>query len=336
MKKKYVILAMFCCLGILGWLLPTAASVPTTTSVNYRDFRPITLPGMITLTFVASETGSNDLDISFSTYVYDGANITHTIFLLTSEIVDYDWRFINDTKPYIYIDENKTLYRFDVNYSAIKVPRNPELLQAEENLTKKIEQIQNLLNLTKKLNMTIDDLNANNTNQSEIYDLLHKNFNKLNESYIQLGVNYTAQIDVNTLILNNTGKTDERNGALTEINKGLEDEIEQLENELNNPWGYVAPGATFCIGMITILGLSNYKQGKWPFKNQKETRAIEHRDSGIISSKIKDKIQKKKKEAEPKEDADLSISTEKPSIEKKATYDEAVLERHNKFGLEIA
>ena len=324
MKKKYIILAL-CCLGILGWLLPTAAAIPPTATVDYRDFKLITLPGEITLTFIASETGSNDVNISFSTYVYNGTNITHSIFLLVSETIVYDWRFINDTKPYIFADENKTLYRFDVDYSSITVPQHPDL-----------EQLQVLIELADQLNITIGDLKQNLTNISKENKALIEKYNSLNTSHVQLGMNYTAQIDVNELILANKEGTDERNGALTEINSDLEDEIEQLENELNNPWSYVAPGATFCIGMITILGLSNYKQGKWPFKNQKETHAIEHKDSGILSSKIKDKIQKKKKEAEPKEDADLPMSTEKPSIEKKATYDEAVLEMHNKFGLEIA
>ena len=319
MKKKYVILAL-CCLGILGWLLPTVAAIPPTATVDYRDFKLITLPGEITLTFIASETGSNDVNISFSTYVYNGTNITHSIFLLASETVDYDWRFINDTKPYIFIDENKTLYRFDVNYSSITVPQHPDL-----------EPLQVLIELADQLNITIHDLKQNLTNISKENKALTENYTSLNASYLQLNTNYTAQKDVNILILGQKERSDIRYGKEQDNVSNLQWENKQLQDQLDSPWGYIAPAGTFCVGIVTMGVYNNHKQGKWPFKNQKEKHAIEHSDSGKLSSKIKDKIQKKKKEGQPKVETDLPTGTEK-----KAAYNETILEMHNKFGLEIA
>lgn len=210
-QKNKIILMLITTTLFLTYIATNALSEETINLavLDYQENDIIAINGDITLTYLNSSTGSNDINLLWRIYQ---SNIT--IYSIQSKTIMYDTSFINDTKNYYFKDNTSNItYLIQVNYSSIQVPKSIEQLLNEslaikdaiiQNLSQQLNNSTfNILNLTTFVdmyktawelsqaeNLPLQTQNANLT-------LLYENTkNKTSELRTQL---YFAEDKVNSL-----------------------------------------------------------------------------------------------------------------------------------------
>jgi hypothetical protein len=201
-KRKIKILMLVTTLIITVMPIVVSADIELAT-LDYRETKIVSTSGNVTLAFINSTTGTNDVIVLWRIYGND-SNIT--VFCIESKEIEYDYTFVNDTKRYYYLNtwDSKT-YIIYVNYSSIQVPKSQE----------------QILNDTKNQYETI--INSLNT---EITDL-KKSRDELNNTKIQL------ETDVETWKQTAEEYLSERDEALG-INLPLHIKIDNLSAKIND------------------------------------------------------------------------------------------------------
>ncbi|MCD6572524.1 MAG: hypothetical protein J7K95_00315 [Thermoplasmata archaeon] len=159
-------------------------------SLSYRECKYVTIEGnqTINLTFVCSETGTEDVEATWIQDIFDNnGNITGSLYKFTSKEIYPGGYFKNDTKLYVFQDINsRFLFYVTVNYSSIPAVEDPRIanlteqvnnLSAELNETK--SQIDSLKSQIDNLNKHVDKLKEENTNLTMENQRLKKEVTKL-------------------------------------------------------------------------------------------------------------------------------------------------------------
>ena len=125
------------------------------TTMDYLESDIVAIDGNITLVFVNSTTGTNEIRFLWRIYSTD-SNVT--IYGISSKEIQYDHRFVNNTKGYLFRD-NKTnaTYRIRIDYSSIHVPKSLEDW-LNESLIVKNTIIANLTEQVTRLNTSVVNL----------------------------------------------------------------------------------------------------------------------------------------------------------------------------------
>lgn len=198
---RHVFLVMF----LIGVLLATSHATATVTDLTVIDYKSITsinIQGNVTLSFLYSDTGSNDLILSRIAY---NTGMDQTQFYVESKNITTNYSgFVNNTKYYLYTSQNHTTYRIGVDFS--HVPGNSALNQ--------------LLN---EKNLLIDSLRHNVTIMNATILYLRQNISALPGQYASL----IASLNKNNTLLKNLSS--HKDVQIT----ALQNQTTKLENDLN-------------------------------------------------------------------------------------------------------
>jgi len=129
---------------ILGLVIATTILLATNVmseeidlaTIDYLKSDVIAINGNITLVFNSSDTGKNDITVLWRIYS-SGDNIT--IYCIKSKEIDYNYRFVNNTKAYLFKDSDNTTnitYKIWIDYRSIQVPKSLEEMLNETLLVK--------------------------------------------------------------------------------------------------------------------------------------------------------------------------------------------------------
>ena len=151
MKKKYLIVVLT--LVMLTVPMLVSGEPINLGTLDYEESEIVVMTGNVTLNFSWSDTGVNDLAFLWRIY---GSEDNLTILQIASLEIDYDHTFVNDTKEYVFKDNNTNkTYVISVDYSSINVPESYEDV---------------LLEIIEEQNKTIADLKGENTNLTILLD----------------------------------------------------------------------------------------------------------------------------------------------------------------------
>jgi len=216
MRKIYVLVAL-AIIGIGSWCTTMNAedNVIDLVTIEYSNIHTGT-----TVTFDSSEIVdlvyvSSDINKS-ALYIHSwwfSALDNQTTYIFSTMPMVVDWWFINDTKGFVYQDNNtKQLYRISVDYSAIDVPPDPSInwMIEYDILTNSSNKLEILLNTTlnelndtrKELQEAWDFYNQSKEefdNNSALVITLGKELNDLNTEYNKtktLWINATTNLSL--------------------------------------------------------------------------------------------------------------------------------------------
>lgn len=283
MKKIYVLIAV-AIIGILGWcaIVNATENIIDLGTIEYSNIYEKTLVVNINSSeFVDLRYTSSDIDKS-SLYIFNCwfsplDNLTTYVFA-TSQI-EVDWWFINDTKGFIYQDNNTDqLYCVNVDYSAIDVPPDPliEWMDEYDILVDSFAELEILLNTT------LNELNATRNKLREKWDTLNMSQEKFDNNSIAMEKMkkelYDLDIKYNeTEALWTSAIT---NASTYELYwKELGDEYNALEKDHNNLRARY-PIYIFAAIIITSIILTVYFKRKKIFQKEEKTDLEIERDTG--------------------------------------------------------
>lgn len=264
-RWKYVVV-----LGIV-FLLPTVLSqsvpVEQLVKISYLEKNSIILTGNHTFSFLTSDTGTNDVKIEVN---YN--NVTNwSIVRVESLPLNITWQFKNDTKSYYYLDENTSkIYIVKVNYTSVKVPPNPYLVEIEElskqlnsskvNYTILLREYNNLSTIYEGMINDYKNMSQNRTNWLNQITLLKANLTNLN-----LQVNLLKD-QVNQL------KNDK------EYWKNEYDKMETKYKELKEKWDDILTRVVlptiigFVVGIVVVKAYDSFRRNRLPSLSKLKTQ----------------------------------------------------------------
>lgn len=277
-------------LGLL--MLPVTAravQVETLIEIDYLDKDITFLEGEHNLTFLASDTGTDDIKLTITYSNQTGWSIVK----VESLPIEASWYFTNNTKKYYYIDqESDKIYVVKVNYSGIKAPPNPYELQISQ-LTKRVNVLEGLL----------DQLNHTYQTVKEQYTTLLDNYNDLKALKDNLE-DQVATLQANLSVLrteNDLLKT--QVNQLTTDKEYWQNEYKKLEgkyNELKKKWDDVFTRVALPViiglvaGVVIVKGYDSVKRINYP--SISKFKYLKKKDLGKV---------KKSKYIEPKQVQDF-------------------------------
>jgi len=283
MKKIYILIAV-AIIGILGWCaIVNATENPIDLgTIEYSNIHEKTLVININSSeFVDLRYISSDIDRS-SLYIFNCwfsplDNLTTYVFA-TSQI-EVDWWFINDTKGFIYQDNNTDqLYCVNVDYSAIDVPPDPLIeWMAEYDIF-----VDSFAELEILFNTTLDELNATRNKLREKWDTLNVSQEKFDNNSIAMETmkkelydldkeyNETEALWISVSVNASTFKSHWET---------LGDEYDLLEKDHNNLRA-MYPIYIFVAIILTGIILTVYFKRKTMFQRKEKTDLEIERDTG--------------------------------------------------------
>ena len=157
MKRKFCI----CMLVLFLVSITTAIAEPVElTTLEYCEIDIVSINGNRTLIFNHSDTGTNEINFLWRIYSQD-ADVT--LYMMESMEIDYDHTFVNDTKSYIFKDDNSVdLFVILVDYSILQIPDSLEDLlnltiqELEQEITRLENEIANNSIMVNSLNETLN------------------------------------------------------------------------------------------------------------------------------------------------------------------------------------
>ena len=141
MIKK--LLAILSIIMLLGMATPVIAVAPVdVATLEYKDSSMASISeNTIAMAFVFSGTGRDDITIT----LFAGAGNTTILYTKSKNIDTYiDYKFVNDTKAYVYSSDSGKLYRVKVDYSSVIVPEDPEIATLRAEVENHESEIANL------------------------------------------------------------------------------------------------------------------------------------------------------------------------------------------------
>lgn len=158
-RKKKIVLKLVIATAILLFsaTIVVPGEITYLTTIDYLESDIIGINGNITLIFNSSDTGKNDMIVLWRIY---SSSDNITIYCIKSKEIDYDFHFVNNTKAYLFKDNNNATnitYKIWIDYSSIHVPKSLEEM-LNETLIVKNALIASLTEQVIKLNASVVNL----------------------------------------------------------------------------------------------------------------------------------------------------------------------------------
>lgn len=198
-------------------------------TIDYQDTQTFFIASVVNLTLHSSPTGNEDVIINSHVH-----GESFTVISVTSQSISIDYTFVNDIKPYTFIDNTTSdLYVVNVDYSMVDVPENLlELLNTTiasqliliESLTNNIIELNNNIsflmndNIAKKLE--INALLINMSHLKNETELIRQNVSMLKFQVYSTEGDVTHYKDLHD---NDTVKMEMYKGIFDEKDKKIED-----------------------------------------------------------------------------------------------------------------
>lgn len=308
---KRIGIVLVCVLSVLA-VIPNVSATTTIGTMNYLGSLAWGVSGNVSLSFNSSDTGTNDIAITYQFY----SNATNsTFYSFQSNTIIYDYTFVNNTKIYYYDDNNSlNTYAIYVDYSSIIPPANPL-----------IAQINALVALLEQKNQTIADLNAqiaslqtalanaqdNVTDiQDQIDDAIEARDQAIEDKEELEDEIDLLEIEVSGLETANEELENENTNLTLDIGtlNNYLDKHEETINQIRNPWAigithyerndygswnkqdaiYIGSGYAYVLGVVTmiILGFLLYTSKVIRFEFKKKEEAKGNRITRLVTSKV--------------------------------------------------
>ena len=175
MRKKKIYVLMLVMSTVILNICVSASGNTDIATLEYLETKIVTVKGDLSLKFNSSDTGNADVILLWKVFSSDN---NMTVLSFTSLPVDVDPSFVNNTKEYVFRDNNSGgYYSVFVDYSVIDVPQSEEeiLLEIISEMEAQIEELNLEIELLKSQIITI-----NNT-RIELEKLLNSWKTKSNE-----------------------------------------------------------------------------------------------------------------------------------------------------------
>ena len=165
MRKIYVLIAI-AIIGVLSWCTTVNATnnIVDLGTIHYSNTHEKVLTVIIEhnqsvdLAYISSDVDRSALYID--NYWFSPLD-NETTYIFATKQIDVEWWFKNDTKSFIYQDNNtKQLYRINIDYSDIKIPPDP-VFEWMDKYNTSVESFDELQGVFKT---TLNDLNRTREN----------------------------------------------------------------------------------------------------------------------------------------------------------------------------
>jgi len=233
-----ITLVILMCLSTLLLLRTNAETTIDIGTIDYLEEYTYSIEGNVAISFSHSDNNDENDILVASSYVNETKK---TVFFFTSQEIEYDHTFVNDTKYYYYA-LNETYYRLGVDYSSIDVPEEPtsqnvsNLIQMLEEKNQTIAELENIVtelgNQKTSLQDTISDLentisqqNSTINNQSENISIMNETINNQSENISIMN----GTINNQSLLIENL---QDQINSLGDQKGNLQDTIDDLNGQI--------------------------------------------------------------------------------------------------------
>jgi len=285
MKKIYYYIGIISVLAIFA--VDTIVAIEPKAVIPYLGSKFVAFEGKVDLILVFAQGNETDISTDFNVY---SSEDNKTYYHFISNPITYDWRFINNTKQYIFQDTiSKQLYRIDIDFSSIEVPlenRTAEIERLKKSLNENVTLLEQKLIEIQRLseNLTLySEINKNLTQKIEMLENIESEFLLLQEKYNStLAENMELLESVTPLrneihnlstrlnkmdkdftnLSNKNEKLKDENFALSYEVKTLKEKNEKLQKKIDDLWinAFLPLTIGLCGGFFITYSFYNRRQ----------------------------------------------------------------------------